>query len=686
MSDCSLAAHLAHHGMGEAQAQKLAREVEDTLPDASAARRWRELVARVLDRALPFEVQRVIFRHVYRDWPTATQGPPPAWLPADDAFATSNLGQLARERGLADYAALHAWSVACRAEFWESMIRRLGIVFARPPVGPADLTDPRFPDWLPGARLNLAASCFRAPRSATAIIYQAAGESASRTSYGDLDDLSNRVANGLRRAGFKVGAAIAVAMPMGVEAVAIYLGIVKAGGCVVALADTFSAAETAARLRLGGAVAVFTQEHWTTSPVEEKLYSKLKVAQAPRAVVLPGPGRQAPAELRVGDLAWAEFLSDNPRFEPVPMLPEAMSNILFSSGTTADPKAIPWTHTTPIRAAADAWLHHDLRASDVVAWPTSLGWMMGPWLIYATLINGATMAIYGGNPATRGMGHFVETAGVTVLGVVPTLVRSWRLTHCVAACDWSRIRAFSSTGECSNADDMLYLMHLAGWKPVIEYCGGTEIGGGYITGTLVQPAAPATFTTPSLGLDIVILDEAGKPADNGELFIVPPSIGLSRELLNHDHDEVYHQDTPPGPRGELLRRHGDQMEALPGGRYRSHGRADDTMNLKGIKVSSAELERACGQVEWVRESAAIAVSSHGEGPSELVVYVVLRPGVEVALPKLKNALQTALREHLSSVFKIHAVRVVEGLPRTASNKVMRRSLRARYQAEQDKPS
>jgi acetyl-CoA synthetase len=685
MSDGSLAAQITQHGLSEAQAERLARAVADTLPDAAAPQRWREIVDRVLERTLPFAVHRAVFRHVYQDWPTATRGPAPAWIPADDAFANSNLGHLARSRGLPDYPALHAWSSAHRAEFWEAMVQRLGIVFAQPPTGPANLADPRYPDWFPGARLNLATSCFRSPRPTTAIIYQAPGEPATRTSYGALDDLSNRVANGLLQAGFTTGSALAVAMPMGVEAVAIYLGIVKMGGCVISVSDTFSAAETGARLRLGGALAVFTQEHWTTSPLEEKLVSKLKAAQAPRLVVLPGAGRQAPSALRPGDLAWADFLSDNPHFEAVPMLPEAMSNVLFSSGTTGDPKAIPWTHTTPIRAAADAWLHHDLHPGDVVAWPTSLGWMMGPWLIYATLINGATMAIYGGNPASRGMGHFVESAGVTLLGVVPTLVRSWRLTHCIEACDWSRIRAFSSTGECSNADDMLYLMYLAGWKPVIEYCGGTEIGGGYITGTLVQPAAPATFTTPSMGLDVVILDEAGKPASNGELFILPPAIGLSRALLNHDHDEVYHRDTPPGPHGELRRRHGDQMEALPGGWYCSHGRADDTMNLKGIKVSSAELERAFAQVDDIRESAAIAVCPHGDGPSELVAYVVLRPGVEVALPKLKNALQTALRENLSSVFKIHAVRVVEGLPRTASNKVMRRSLRARYQTEQEQP-
>jgi len=60
---------------------------------------------------------------------------------------------------------------------------------------------------------------------------------------------------------------------------------------------------------------------------------------------------------------------------------------------------------------------------------------------------------------------------------------------------WSRIRAFSSTGEPSSQRDYLWLMSRTVYRaPIIEYCGGTEIGGGYITGTLVQPASPATFT------------------------------------------------------------------------------------------------------------------------------------------------------------------------------------------------
>ena len=72
--------------------------------------------------------------------------------------------------------------------------------------------------------------------------------------------------------------------------------------------------------------------------------------------------------------------------------------------------------------------------------------------------------------------------------------------------------------------------------------------------------------------------------EEGEVFLVPPSIGLSQELLNRDHEKVYHDDCPNGPSGEILRRHGDQLARLPGGFYRAQGRADDTMNLGGIKV------------------------------------------------------------------------------------------------------
>jgi acetyl-CoA synthetase len=245
----------------------------------------------------------------------------------------------------------------------------------------------------------------------------------------------------------------------------------------------------------------------------------------------------------------------------------------------------------------------------------------------------------------------------------------------MAGLDWSRIRAFSSTGECSNSDDMRWLMQLAGDKPIIEYCGGTEVGGGYLTSTVVQPNTPAAFTTPALGVDIAIIDEDGKPTDDGEAYLVGPSMGLSRRLLNRDHDQVYFAETPIGPNGYPLRKHGDGVKKLPGGGYVVAGRTDDTMNLGGVKVGCAELERALVKLPQVRDVAAVAVPPPGGGPSRLILFIVPRDDATVDEMHLKVATQQAIRQELNPLFKVDQVRLVSALPRTASNKVMRRELR-----------
>jgi len=72
-------------------------------------------------------------------------------------------------------------------------------------------------------------------------------------------------------------------------------------------------------------------------------------------------------------------------------------------------------------------------------------------------------------------------------------------------------RCFSSSGEASSVDDYLWLMGRACYKPVIEYCGGTEIGGGFVTGSLLQPQALSAFSTPAMGCNLFILDSSGNP-------------------------------------------------------------------------------------------------------------------------------------------------------------------------------
>ena len=671
---------LIARGLDEAEASEITEAVNRILDTQSPAACWHEISRHILTPHHPFALHQLLYETVYTDFDRATDRPAPAWFPTDKDITEANITRLMATLNLKTYHELHAWTVQNRDTFWQMMIDALDIkTMSTNPEAQQDATG--IATHL--RELNIVESCFSASPTAIAIVMQQENhESLATFTYRELESLTNRVANGLVEIGMEPGDAVAVDMPMNAESVAIYLGIVKAGCVVVGIADSFAPDEIATRLRIGKAKAIFTQDYINRAGKHLPLYEKVIAANAPKAIIFSYEGGNAAVQTqREGDMTWDAFLSDTETFTAIPCHPDAHTNILFSSGTTGEPKAIPWTHTTPIKCAADAYLHHDIHANDVLAWYTNLGWMMGPWLIYASLINKATIALYDGVPTGRDFGVFVQNAKVSMLGVVPTLVRAWKNIDCMHGLDWQSIRAFSSTGECSNPEEMLYLMSLAGYKPVIEYCGGTEIGGGYVTGTRVQPAAPSTFTTPALGLDFLLYDDNGNPSDNGEVFIVPPSLGLSTSLLNADHNEVYFAGTP---RPEL-RRHGDALERLADGYYRIHGRVDDTMNLSGIKVSSAEIEEVLNGVDGIQETAAVAVSPKDGGPSQLVIYTVPtaseseKPtnvgGNSDSRQDIHDALQAALSQHLNPLFRIHDVVIVDALPRTASNKVMRRLLR-----------
>jgi acetyl-CoA synthetase len=658
---------------------------ENSRPDPrEQERQWPAFVERVRGgEEIPFAEQWAAFCSIYAGR-APEDGPPPAWIPDGEQVAGSQLGRLMADLGLPDYEALYRWSLEDRAGFWAAVIKRLGIVFETPPGATADITGGvEEVRWLPGARMNITDSCFQADPDRPAVIWAREKEEEPQvTTYGELKVLVNRASCGFARLGLPAGSAVALFMPMNLECVVAYLAVVRAGLRVISIADSFSAGELARRLELGRARLVVTQDAYLRGGREVRLYDRVKEAGGPMAVVVPmEPDGDVP--LREGDILCDHFLAPETEFASVTADPYDVTNILFSSGTTGTPKMIPWSHLTPLKCGMDGRLHQDIGTDDVVAWPTNIGWMMGPWLIYAALLNRAAIALHEGAPTGSDFARFVERAGVTMLGVVPSLVRAWRSSGALDDVDWSAIRVFSSTGEPSTAEDYLWLMSRTGYRaPVIEYLGGTEVGGGLITGTVVQPASPATFSTPALGIGLIMLDDEGRPAaegEPGEMFVVPPSIGLSQCLLNGDHHKVYFEGCPAGPEGEVLRRHGDQLQRLHGGYFRARGRADDTMNLGGIKVSSLELEQIVDTHPAVRESAAVGVQPGGEGAEQLVFHLVLVAGTMApGTDRLKAELQRLIRERLNPLFRIRDLVLLPDLPRTASNKLMRRVLKKKY--------
>lgn len=665
--------------------EKQSREVlQSTKPTLE---KWAELNSLLRRAAAHPELCRQLWDECFREWDTLYDGPAPMWLPSERERSDSNLETWLKERKFDSVAQLHQWSVDHRAEFWEAAIERLAIRFHKHYHAILNPNDgPENPHWLPGAEFNIVESCFQAPAEAPAIVFRGPNQPLSNWSYAHLRSRVLEIAAAVKAAGFKEGEALAVVLPMTAESVAIYLGIIWAGCVVVSIADSFAPPEIANRIRIANARAVFTYDVQVRSGKTLPLYTRVAEATSHPIICLPNSAEGALAvELRGQDHSWSHFLAGAGNREQWPKAhvatPIEPINILFSSGTTGDPKAIPWTHLTPIKCAIDGYSLQDIHPGQRVAWPTNLGWMMGPFLIFAALINRATIALYEDAPLGSDFGRFIEEAEVNMLGVVPTIVKSWRTSGCMENCDWSRIHVFSSTGESSQRDDMFYLSALAGMRPVIEYCGGTEIGGGFISSTVLQPNIPSAFSTPALGLDLLILDEENRPADEGEMFLIPPSIGLSQRLLNRDHHQTYFADTPRLAAHLVLRRHGDHFRRLPGNYYMAGGRVDDTMNLGGIKISSAELERVMNRTTGVRETAAVAWSRNG-GPDELVVFTVLDSG-EASGPKspeqLLKAFNERLKVDLNPLFRATEVRIISLLPRTASNKVMRRELRSQLQ-------
>ncbi|XP_062076636.1 probable CoA ligase CCL12 [Humulus lupulus] len=708
---------LVKAGLSTEEAKYFQRVLEDIVNGAKGlepSEVWREVVARrLLKPSHPHELHQLLYHSVYANWDVSTRGPPLYWFPSLHQSKKTNLGRLMEKYGsevlgplykdpITSFSLFRKFSVQQPEAYWSIVLKELSVSFQEAPKCILDSADKskRSGSWLPGSVLNIAECCLL-PTSypmkrddSPAIVWRDEGYDDSEVNVLTLKELREKVmlvANALD-AMFSKGDAIAIDMPMTVNAVVISLAIILSGFVVVSIADSFAAKEIATRLRVSNAKAIFTQDFILRGGRKFSLYSRVVDAAPHKAIVLPVNGSNLGLQLREQDISWEKFLSNvsnqarSNHYTPFYQPADSLINILFSSGTTGEPKAIPWTQLSPLRCAADTWAHIDAQVGDVYCWPTNLGWVMGPALLFSSFLTGATLALYHGSPLGHGFGKFVQDSGVTILGTVPSLVKVWKSTQCMKDLDWTKIKVFASTGEASNVDDDLWLASQAYYQPIMECCGGTELASSYIQGSLVQPQAFGAFSTAAMTVGLVILDENGIPYPDkqectGEVGLFPLYLGATDRLLNADNEKVYFKGMPLY-NGMSLRRHGDILKRTAGGFFIVHGRADDTMNLGGIKTSSIEIERVCNRAdESVMETAAVSVAPVNGGPEQLVMFVVLKSGHNNEAEKLKKKFSKAIQSNLNPLFKVSFVKIVQEFPRTASNKLLRRVLRDQMKHE-----
>jgi len=615
------------------------------------------------------------------------------WRPTPELIAASNLRQFMDRHGLGSLAELQDRSTSDLAWFWEAVLRDLDIRFYEPYSRVVDLSRGLpWAEWCVGGRLNIVHNCLD-KYAGTPVDEKAAvsweGEEGEirRLSYFQLRGEVNRAANALRSLGVGKGDAVGVFMPMTPEIVVAMLAIIKIGGVFLPLFSGFGAQAVADRLADADAKVLFTADGLyrrgkviPLKPTADEAATRVPTLK--HLIVLKRAGIDVPWN-DDRDHWWHEWIAphgaeaatERTRAEDTMM-------ILYTSGTTGRPKGAVHTHCGfPIKAAQDIRQGLDLHPDETLCWVTDMGWMMGPWLVFGTLLLGATMMLYDGAPDYPGpdrLWSVVERHRVTTLGLSPTLVRSL-LRHGdspVRAHDLSSLRKFSSTGEPWNPDPWLWLFHVAGGGrlPIINYSGGTEISGGILMGNFLTPLKPCAFSGPLPGMAVDVMDERGNSVRGqvGELVIRQPWIGMTRGFWKDPqrYVETYWSRFPD------VWVHGDWAAIDADGLWYILGRSDDTIKIAGKRLGPAEVESVLVAHPAVSEAAAIGVPDEIKGEA-LVCFCVLKPG-QAPNEVLRQALRLQVATALGKALAPRDVKFVNDLPKTRNAKVMRRVIRAAF--------
>ncbi|HJV28441.1 MAG TPA: AMP-binding protein [Aromatoleum sp.] len=624
------------------------------------------------------------------------------YTPTGYEWRTTQLARFIARHGYRDLDDLRERAACEPARFWDQVVEAIGLDWVTPYRETLDVSDgAMWPKWFVDGRLDLVDNLVGKHAGATptkiAIRWEGDRGELRTISYAELCAEVERVAAGLRAMGVGEGDRIALYLPMIPEAAVTMLAATRIGAIFIPFFSGYGADSVAQRIAdCEARVLVCANGYYRRGkrvPMLAEARAAARASPSLRHLVVVDRLGIGPADVAddAGEASCVEFeyrrlpgyLSTCPR---TAFLADQTLMLIYTSGTTGKPKGVVHTHAGfPVKAAQDLQMAFDLRADDTLMWITDMGWLMGPWMVYGGLMLGATLMFYEGTPDYPDAGRLwqlVERHRVTHLGLSPTLVRMLMTNEASlpAPGTLDTLRVFGSTGEAWNEAPWRWLFEQAGEsrRPIINYSGGTEIGGGILACFPGLPQKPCSFNGPIPGMAVDVLDGDGRSVRGtvGELAIRQPWPGMTHGFWRdaERYRDAYWSVWPD------VWVHGDWARVDEDSYWFVHGRSDDTIKIAGKRVGPADFESALVSHPLVVEAVAVGVPDELKG--ETAVCFVTVADREALATRPWEAWEAKLVEHvgrqLGKPLRPAHVHRVDAIPKTRNGKTVRRVMRSAY--------
>jgi acetoacetyl-CoA synthetase len=601
--------------------------------------------------------------------------------PAADVRTATEIGRylswLAAERGLdfPGYEELHRWSVEDLDGFWASIWDFFGVRAHTPYERVLGERSMPGAQWFPGATLNYAEHALGLPEDTgtVAVVAHSQTRPPVELTFGQLRDQVARARAGLRRLGVGPGDRVVAYLPNIPETLVAFLATAGLGAVWASCAPEFGARSVVDRFGQVGPAVLLTIAGYRYG--ERHVDRRDEVAEIRRGL----PTVRHVVHIPYGEntlpdtVGWAELLAEPAvaAFEPVPFAHPLY--VLFSSGTTGKPKAIVHGHggilLEHLKNHALSW---DLHAGDRLLWFSTTAWMMWNALVSALLVR-ASIVMVDGNPLypdLRAQWRLAADTGATLMGASPGYLMACRADGVEPAreFDLGRMRQLGAAGSPLPVEGFAWVAEQFGSGVLLNVgSGGTDVCSGIVQGGPLQPVFAGEISGPCLGVAAQAYSDDGRTVvgELGELVITEPMPSMPVGFWGDETGERYRAayfDHYPG-----VWRHGDWVRFGERGGCVVSGRSDATLNRGGVRLGTAEFYQVVEELDEVVDSLVVHLEDPAGGNGELVLYVVLRAGLELD-DTLRRTLGTALRTALSPRHVPDTVVAVSAVPRNRTGK------------------